>query len=49
MCLCGQSTLHSLYTPLGENCKLGATSTNFTKSLEGVDETIKLMWHNTFG
>lgn len=49
MCLCGQNTLRSLYTPSGKNFKLGATSANFTKSLAGVDETIKLMWHNMFG
>ncbi len=49
MCLCGQNTLSSLYTPLGAFLKLGATSANFTKSLQGVDATIKLIWHNMVG
>ncbi len=34
---------------MGAFSLLGTTSTNFTKSLLGMDETIKLMWHNMIG
>jgi hypothetical protein len=31
---------------MGAFSLLGTTSANFTKSLLGMDEVIKLMWHN---